>query len=220
MKKMVILCLTLVLALGSLGIGYAAWTDTVYIDGTVETGKVCLSIDPGRTNEVGGCPDSVWATWVYDGGSVSCPMGYHFGGVGDAPEGKCVATVSFEHEDTDGDGFIDILYVTINDAYPHFLADISFYVCNCGTIPIKVYAPVIEQSPFLLIEYGDNIGDQLHPGQCFEISFLVGVVQHQGYFGGTPLRWIVDDPTMPLTPQDEPLTFSIGIDAIQWNEYP
>jgi hypothetical protein len=32
------LCLALVLAMGSLGIGYAAWTDTIYIEGTVTTG--------------------------------------------------------------------------------------------------------------------------------------------------------------------------------------
>jgi len=218
MKKIVILCLTLVLALGALGVGYASWTDTVYVSGTVDTGKVCFTLDPGRIHEVGGCPDSVWATWAYDGYSVSCPMGYHFGGVAEAPEGKCVATVVFTTEDTDGDGNIDILNVTINDAYPHFLADISFYVCNCGTIPIRIKAPVIDQSPFLLIEYGDNIGDQLHEQQCFEISFLVGVVQHQGYFNDDGV-WIVDDPQMPLTPQGEPLTFSIAIEAIQWNEY-
>jgi len=217
MKKMVILCLTLVLALGSLGIGYAAWTDTVYIDGTVETGKVCVGLDPERISEIDPCPDQNWTTWFHDGFTVSCPMGYRFTGIGDAPEGKCPATVVFDPVDEDGDGYIDILNVTINDAYPHFLTHISIYICNCGTIPLKVQAPIIEQSPYLLIEYGDNIGDQLHVGQCFEISFYVGVVQHMGYFNADGV-WIVDDPNMPLTPQGEPLSFSIAIGGIQWNE--
>ncbi len=44
MKKIGILALALVMALGSLGIGYAAWTDTLTIDGTINTGTVDLEI--------------------------------------------------------------------------------------------------------------------------------------------------------------------------------
>jgi predicted ribosomally synthesized peptide with SipW-like signal peptide len=44
MKKIGLLCLALVLALGALGVGYAAWTDTITISGTVNTGT--LNIDP------------------------------------------------------------------------------------------------------------------------------------------------------------------------------
>lgn len=50
--KIGILCLALVLAVGSLGIGYAAWSDTVTIDGTVTTGSW----------EVGGSP-GLWKNW-------------------------------------------------------------------------------------------------------------------------------------------------------------
>jgi hypothetical protein len=219
MKKFGILCLALVIALGALGVGYAAWTDTITIHGTVGTGTLCFGFDPGRISEVGGCPDKNFDSWVWDGYSVSCPMGYHFEGIADAPEDKCPATVSFDPVDEDGDGYADILYVTINDAYPYFCADISFWVCNCGTIPLKIEAPVITQSPFLLIEYGDNIGKQLHPGQCVEISFYVGVTQHEGYEDAASGLWIIDDETKPLCPQGSPLTFAIDIGAIQWNEY-
>jgi len=221
MKKFGLLCLALVLALGTLGVGYAAWTDTIFISGTVTTGEVCLSIQPGTYAEVGGCPDKEWTGWVYDGYSDSCPDGYHFGSIAPVPEGKCVAYVTFNPIYDDGN--IVELEVTIHDAYPHFVADISFYVCNCGTIPLKIQAPTITQSPFLVIEYGDNIGAQLHKDQCKEISFKVGVVQHEGYWGvgptGAPL-WIVDDPLQPLTPQDNTtdLTFTITITGIQWAE--
>jgi len=44
MKKIGLLSLALVLALGTLGIAYAAWTDTITIEGTVNTGT--LNIDP------------------------------------------------------------------------------------------------------------------------------------------------------------------------------
>ncbi len=45
MKKIGLLCLALVLALGTLGVGYASWTDTVVIDGSVSTGDVDIEID-------------------------------------------------------------------------------------------------------------------------------------------------------------------------------
>jgi hypothetical protein len=44
MKKIGILLITLVLALGTLGVGYAAWTDEIYIQGTVQTGDVDINV--------------------------------------------------------------------------------------------------------------------------------------------------------------------------------
>ena len=44
MKKISLICLALVLALGSLGVGYAMWSDTVTISGTVNTGSVDIDI--------------------------------------------------------------------------------------------------------------------------------------------------------------------------------
>ena len=43
MKKIGLLALAIVLALGALGIGYAAWTDTITINGTVNTGTVDIN---------------------------------------------------------------------------------------------------------------------------------------------------------------------------------
>jgi len=40
-KKMILLTTVLVLALGSLGVAYAAWTDEITISGSVDTGSLC-----------------------------------------------------------------------------------------------------------------------------------------------------------------------------------
>lgn len=216
MKKIALLVLALVVALGALGVGYAAWTDDVTISGSVATGELDLCIKPGTITEVGGCPDKNWHGWIQSPGEESCPPGYAFDQIFLAPEGKCPATVSFT-EILDAEGKIQGYTVTINDAYPYFLADISFYVCNCGTIPLKIQAPVISQNPSLVIQYGDNIGRQLHRGQCVEISYMVGVTQHEGYFNGQGV-WIVDDVNAPLTPMNTPLSFTIMLSGIQWNE--
>ncbi len=62
MKKIGIICLALVLALGTLGVGYSLWWDTLYIEGTIETGEVevCIvsivaddvGVDPGYEKDV------------------------------------------------------------------------------------------------------------------------------------------------------------------------
>jgi predicted ribosomally synthesized peptide with SipW-like signal peptide len=44
MRKVGLIALALILALGSLGVGYAMWSDTVTINGTVNTGNVDLDI--------------------------------------------------------------------------------------------------------------------------------------------------------------------------------
>ena len=48
MKKIGLICLALVLTLGALGVGYAAWTAEVAINGTVQTGSLDLVVI--RTN--------------------------------------------------------------------------------------------------------------------------------------------------------------------------
>jgi len=225
MKKFGLLCLALVLALGALGVGYAAWTDTIYIDGTVNTGKVCLEFEDGTFGEINQCQDSInnpgepadmnWAGWVPQTGAISCPPEHKF--VSKFCEDKDVASIECIPKDNDGDTYWDELEITVNDAYPHFLGWVTFEVCNCGTIPVKLQAPVINQSPFLVIEYRNGVGAQLHPGQCHEVSLFVGVVQHQGYWDGDV--WVVDDESMPLTPENTPLRFTITVEGIQWNEY-
>ena len=45
MKKILLLSLALVMALGTLGVGYAAWTDRVTIGGTVNTGTLDVVVE-------------------------------------------------------------------------------------------------------------------------------------------------------------------------------
>jgi hypothetical protein len=63
MKKIGLICLVLVLAVGALGVSYALWSDSLFLEGTVETGEVevCIvsiasddvGIDPGHNKDVG-----------------------------------------------------------------------------------------------------------------------------------------------------------------------
>ena len=63
--KVAVLFLVLALALAAVGVGYAMWSKTLTIDGTVKTGEVnaifttatCTDtgVDPGYTKDVGSC---------------------------------------------------------------------------------------------------------------------------------------------------------------------
>lgn len=57
-RKLGFLCLALVLAFGTLGVGYALWYEDLYIEGTVYTGTVDVEW-------------SVYAAWVDEGKDVS-----------------------------------------------------------------------------------------------------------------------------------------------------
>ena len=68
MRKISILLLVLVLALGSLGVAYARWSDTVLISGTVNTGDVDINVIDYSGTWVYKVPDGADnETWIYRG---------------------------------------------------------------------------------------------------------------------------------------------------------
>jgi predicted ribosomally synthesized peptide with SipW-like signal peptide len=120
--------MALILAMGSLGVGYAMWSDTVTINGSVDTGTLKLGISKAWYGEPWGecewydeggvghnCKD-VGSVNAYRAGDILCSVLY--GGV---------STAAFERAE-----FI------INNAYPCYRPSIWIDVANCGTIPIHI----------------------------------------------------------------------------------
>ena len=215
MKKIGLLCLALVLALGTLGIGYAAWIDTIYIDGTVTTGSLCWEftscsmadeIPPTNPGGDAGVPEYLADYTCMDGF-----VGQNFW--------RLDKNVGWGAQNISADG--KTLTVTLNNAYPCYFNMLSFYVHNCGTVPLKVDHIVINGLnvssgiPLVLydfngdgaydfeIEWKDNWGVQIDPCDAsWEFSFWMHVLQ-----------------PCPQSQLDT-LTFTIEIVAVQWNEYP
>lgn len=199
MKKIGLICLALVLALGSLGVGYAAWTDTVTISGTVNTGEVDWEyyniVSPGDPPFLTCLDTGIDPGWDKDVGSTT--------GV---------------FSDSDGDGDYDLLTLltlTINNAYPCYYNHCSFWVhCN-GSIPIRIVGAtltykgkdyslpdgvwVTTDDEVLRFIWGDCTGHQLHFCDSRNMSFGFHVLQ--------PAE------------QNHTYTFTISIVAVQWNEY-
>jgi hypothetical protein len=217
MKKIGLLCLALVLALGTLGIGYAHWMDTIYIEGKVHTGLLCMEftscnmadeIPPTNPGGDAGVP-----AYLAD---YTCRNGF----AGPAPEfWRLDKNVGWGTQNISADG--KTLTVTLNNAYPCYFNSLSFYVHNCGTIPLKIDHVVINGQSYnggvpyvqydfngdgafdFEIQWGDNWGEQIDPcSRSPEFSFWMHVLQP--------------------CPQDQldTLTFTIEIVAVQWDGYP
>lgn len=205
MKKIGLICLTLVLALGALGIGYATWSDTVLISGTVQTGSLDLTV-------VGYSGTEVYKDLDTDG-VVIC----HWRDVGQGKfymdnlppdEGLLISYASAEYRVPTR--YDHEILVTFSNLFPciDFTADCS--LLYAGTVPAKVkltkeVTGVPEAWVTLTIENGDTgdrivEGTQLDGGEHIHVMVTIHVPQEdsaQGQFGGVRILF----------------------EAMQWNEY-
>ncbi len=140
--------------------------------------------------------------------------------------GKDVGCTNVTLIDGDGDGDYDLMNVTLHKVYPWYYTHIAFKIHNNGGIPVRIWRVILNNGthnftyyelneqelqqgeeidlngdgkPDLLIWWGDNFGEQLHPCQSADISWDLTVLQD--------------------APQGATLTFTIYIEVIQWNEY-
>ena len=210
MKKIGLLCLALVLALGTLGVGFALWSETLYIDGTVYTGELDWEFECGTVTVSDPCTPPT--------ADKNCDN--DFQNVRPAPGDKNVGCTDVVCVDSDGDGDVDTLQVTLNNVYPCYYVHIGYFIHNNGSIPLKFERCIISGGgssyaftslPCLVdldldgdgdldlnLRFGDNFGVQLHPCDSMDQSFDLHV--KQGSEQGTTY------------------TFTIELEAVQWNE--
>ena len=205
-EKITIISLMVLIALATIGFTYALLSQTLTISGTATTGELewefkspygCMD-GPGGLDYNANCS---WDWWQVDkdvgGPTVVTPI------------------------DTDGDGHYDKLNVTLVNVYPGYAEEISFYLHNCGTIPLIFEKIVIndeieiyENTPMeqifvdldddgyndVKLRWGNHIGIQYEPCTSKEESFSILVLQNEYNEGKT-------------------LTLIIELVAVQWNGY-
>jgi len=215
MKKIGLLCLALVLALGTLGLGYAAWIDTVYMEGPVDTGALILGFKEGTLAPVKDTeyppPDQHPANWDWETAI----------GIGPFRQlDKNVGWITWGLKDEKGVHGLYKLYgtaeVTLHNVYPGYSTEITVWVANGGTIPFVIDKILLDGTPIaagqhVLLDYmeliwGNAIGEQLEPCTDREVSFKLRILQPGDY------------PEVPGAQQNETYTFTIEIHAIQWDK--
>lgn len=173
MKKIGILALVFVFAFGALGIGYAHWQQTLYIDGTVNTGNFLVTFCNGGRADLRGAisnDDNVNNLGLWCNG----PLGY---GVPVYPDpdddggDPTVAQTMGQNVDRTDDwastqAIIDHsnppesarhLTVSIDNGYPSYHPTVFFTIRNWGTIPAKVTSIKVTQVSVNTTTYVEDI---------------------------------------------------------------
>lgn len=216
MRKIGFICLALVMALGSLGVAYAAWAETLTIDGTVDTGEADWEFAGFLILDYHEPPIDVPDFHSRDGFAGPAPYFWP------DPLGKNVGWGVGTLVDTDGDGDNDTLEFTLHNVYPSYFNMVAVYPKVNGTMPLKVQSATIasdhgsdeftalpayaaldldgDGKDDIEIDWKNNFGLQMHPGvKVPEMSFWIHV--------------------LPDAPQGASLSFTISIDAVLWNKY-
>lgn len=216
MKRLSILCVTVLLALAVMGFGFAKWSDSVSIAHSVDSGKVSWGFY-GVVSDLENGLD-----WNSNPGFTDKDQLWN--------DAKDVARTTWEYSDTDGNGIDDLLTVTVENAYPRYYNKINTNVKNYGSIPVVIQKArlhwggeeyVIDNGfAYQLYDDGsiarydannpepegavmefrwlDNEGEQQHPEQVFDTSYEFAVLQPAA--------------------QDTDYIFSISVEAVQWNQ--
>jgi len=217
------LLLALVVALGALGVGYAMWSDTITIDGTVNTGTVDINVDNYSGTYVykdlgpegDGHGTVIWCGDVldnpYDGLKRYMLVAYGSSAAGTANDSVVVT--------------FDNLFPIYDDGeLAAYCADFSgTYV---GTIPVHIYAAIETKDQWLKDLWDDGFIKPVYKvwdaaGNL--LSFPDGVVQlHQGYTYEVKLCIVIPQDDNTGTTQEELSgmsgSFTATIVAYQWNE--
>ena len=217
MRKIGLLSLALVLALGTLGIAYAAWTDEVTIQGTVNTGSVDLNVvDYSGT----------WVVKPYD----THLSEYYHGWLADKPDPAVGEIVAWAEARPGTADEADIV-IEFKNIFPCQWFKADFLLHYDGSIPARLYADITPGTG----------GNETTLAQYVTIKAwkLEGYVHDQDQ--GSIHQWLIDENLVDIgvqlhncdyilvkmiihLPQDNALmglegSFTARIQAIQWNKY-
>ena len=177
---------------GTLGVGYALWSETLTIQGTVQTGEVDVEFS---THPVEECIDI--------NGVLTCP---------EPPEKADAAncTVEFLGGETDpnGDNGANLLQVTVTGMYPSYHCKVGFDVTSTGNVPVHVWLP-------------EATGDiPAWVATNFEDCYTAGIQLHEGQSTGLCTMDIHFTNDQAPPENSGPITFGWTILATQFNEDP
>jgi predicted ribosomally synthesized peptide with SipW-like signal peptide len=212
MKRLGLLFLVLVIALGGIGAAFAAWTDTLTITGTVNTGSLDLDVT------------GVSSTFVYKVIGVPDELVRHYGpGSTDPnpPAGGTLIASAIATDTSNPTGDVDSVNFAFDNLFPCIAFTVDAKFTYTGTIPARI------QSIGLVYPTPGQPANTIDIDKYLTYSVTVNnVTQTPAQLAGLQLHGqevIMLVVTCHL-PQDNDLmsksaTGTATIQLIQWNEY-
>lgn len=217
MKRIGFLVLALVLIMGTMGIAYAKWTDTVSLTANITTDNLEVCITPEGLD--GPFSSDRCGSGTLDANALGSSCDPMVIGQGQADPPKDVACMDIEAIDC------HTLDITVTNAYPFYAAAGDFTICSTGSVPVKICSVTItylnaDGKPVsqtfcissvvaldlnndnccdTLFRFGDNFGDQLEGLTCADESFAITFLE--------------------CLPQTTTLHFTLTLNVVQWNEF-
>lgn len=219
-----LLSIAFMLVLSGLGVSYAAWTETITIQGTVNTGELCWefadcdTLDHHQPINQGGDYPTDFPDYTCNDGFVFEPGEGWFWALD-----KDVSWCEQELVDLDEDGHMESVDLTIFNTYPGNFHEVTFYVNNCGTIPLRFNRVLLSDGvhEWVINGFGSHVEMDFNDDGEAEFEILwnepCGQQIHPGGFSPEFSFWM-----HCLSPMDQSdvCEFTVSPEAVQWDEYP
>lgn len=203
MKRIRVLALVLVFAFAALGGAYAAWSDSIFINETVETGIVNITWANAESNDSPeGNPDDQM-TGYYNEEKLD---------VGS----KSVDIKDETKSQVPGDGKGDILEITLKNGYPGYTATVTADIKNIGTIPVKcTFAENVAVTPWMKVRIVDaDTNDEYWNSESPNASGVTPTIEPDKSIKVKIIEEVLDQ-----APRNSTSTFSIKVKGTQWNTF-
>lgn len=161
MKKLYATLGVLLIALSVAGFVYADWTQTIYIDGTVETGEYCMGFTACDCDDDGPDPRPNEGYPAKDVASCTCDL--------QVEKGTHGTDICYER-----------VVITIADAYPCYTCKVDITISNCGDIPAAVDGLVQTTAPAAWVAISvseDPVGEQIDPCGSLTFDLVIHIMQ-------------------------------------------
>jgi len=234
MKRIGIISMVLVLAMGMLGVGYATWSQMLFIDGTVHTGTFLTGFESQESNDPfadDGTVGMLFPTSSPVDGTLD--PGY-LKNVGGTDCELLVLKGVHNYPDAPAVDMYEKIAITLDNVYPSYSSRVDFDIGNGGTIPAEVVSATIVSASHASIP---DVPITLTPstwliividGVIIKIGFHTSAADTQidpceadGYYLEFHIEQEWTDPdtgTLYHTEQGKTVTFDIEIKTIQWNK--
>ena len=226
MRKIGIISLVLVLAMGLLGAAYASWSQTLTITETVNTGEFCVGIRDVGTNDPGPALDEPCGM-LYPTTSANGTLDPGYTKNVAAAESTNGVTKCM-HEQVQ---FYEDVTETITNGYPSYSCNITLEFANCGTVPAKgvsvnrtIVSDPNDLAKFVEItswEIFDDLGASVADGVtvcALETAIRAYQLDPCDTMQLVIAKHILQDVGQDECPQEVTCSFQEDIKWVQWND--